>query len=64
MATVLKAQMDNQLVIAAASHTNMVAFHTATAQANAVSGGKDAQMTVVKTNILRACTRQVLPGSF
>ncbi len=64
MATVLKAQTDNQLAIAAASHTNMVAFHTATAQANAVRGGKDARMTVAKTNILRACTGQVLPGSF
>ncbi len=64
MATVLKAQTDNQLAIAAASHTNMVAFHTAMAQANAVSGGKDAQMTVAKMNILQACTGQVLPGSF
>jgi hypothetical protein len=64
MATVLKAQTDNQLAIAAASHTNMVAFHTATAQANAVSRGKDAKMTVAKMNILRACTGHVLPGSF
>jgi hypothetical protein len=55
MATVLKAQTDNQLAIAVASHTNMVAFHTATAQASAVSGGKDAQLTVAKTSILRAC---------
>jgi hypothetical protein len=64
MATMLWAQMDSQLVIAAASHTNMVAFHTATAQASAASGGKDARMTVAKTSILRTCTRQVLAISF
>jgi hypothetical protein len=60
MATMLRAQTDSQLVIAAASHTNMVAFHTATAQASAASGGKDARMTVAKTSILRACIGQVL----
>ncbi len=64
MATMLRAQMDSQLAIAAASHTNMVAFHTAMAQASAASGGKDAQMTVAKTSILRACTGQVLAISF
>jgi hypothetical protein len=35
MATVLQAQTENQLAIAAASHNNMVAFHTETAQATA-----------------------------
>jgi hypothetical protein len=64
MATMLRAQTDKQLAIAVASHTNMVAFHTATAQASAVSGGKDARMTVAKTGFLRACTGQVLAISF
>jgi hypothetical protein len=64
MATMLQAQTDSQLAIAAASHTNMVAFHTAMVQASAASGGKDAWMTVAKTSILRACTGQVLAISF
>jgi hypothetical protein len=64
MATMLPAQTDSQLAIAMASHTNMVAFHTVTAQASAVSGGEDARMTVAKTSILRACTGQVLAISF
>jgi hypothetical protein len=64
MATMLRVQTDSQLANAAASHTNMVAFHTATAQASAVSGGKDARMTVAKMSILRACTKQVLAISF
>jgi hypothetical protein len=41
VATVLQAQMENQLAIAAASHNNVVAFHTMTAQASAASGWKD-----------------------
>jgi hypothetical protein len=45
MATMLQAQTDNQLTIAAASHTNMVAFHTATAQAIATKAkDKDSKM--------------------
>jgi hypothetical protein len=64
MATMLRVQTDSQLAIVAASHTNMVAFHTATVQASAASGGKDARMTVAKTRILRACTGQVLAISF
>jgi hypothetical protein len=56
MATMLRVQTDSQLAIAAASHTNMVAFHTATAQASAMSGRKDARMMVAKTSILWACT--------
>ncbi len=64
MATVLKAQTDNQLAIAAARHTNMVAFHTATAQASEMSGGKDARLTAAKTSILRACTGQVSANFF
>jgi hypothetical protein len=64
MATMLRAQMDSQLAIAVASHTNMLAFHTVRVQASAVSGGKDARMTVAKTGFLRACTGQVLAISF
>jgi hypothetical protein len=60
----LRAQTDSQLAIAAASHTNMVAFHTAMAQASTASEGKDARMMVAKTSILRACTGQVLAISF
>ena len=55
MATMLQAQTENQLAIAAASHSNMVAFHTATAQANAASGGKDSRLTAAKQCILQAC---------
>jgi hypothetical protein len=55
MATMLQAQTDNQLAIAAASHNNMVAFHTATAQASAASGGKEARLTTAKQCILQAC---------
>jgi hypothetical protein len=49
MATMLQAQTDNQLAIAAASHTNMVAFHMAMAQAIATKAGdKDSKMTTSK----------------
>ncbi len=57
MATMLQAQTENQLAIAVASHTNMVAFHTATAQAIAAKAGiKDSRMTTLKRHILQACT--------
>jgi hypothetical protein len=55
MATMLQAQTDNQLAIAAASHNNMVAFHTATAQVSAASGGKESRLTAAKQCILQAC---------
>jgi hypothetical protein len=55
MATMLQAQTENQLAIAAASHNNMVAFHTATAQVSAASGGKDSRLTAAKQCILQAC---------
>jgi hypothetical protein len=57
MATMLQAQMENQLAIAAASHTNMVVFHMVTAQAIAAKAGdKDSRMTTSKQHILQACT--------
>jgi hypothetical protein len=57
MATMLQAQTENQLDIAAVSHTNMVAFHMATAQAIAAKAGdKDSRMTTLKRHILQACT--------
>jgi hypothetical protein len=55
MATMMQAQTENQLAIAAASHNNMVAFHTATAQASAAGGGKDSRLSAAKQCILQAC---------
>ena len=39
MATMLQEQTEKQLAIVVVSHTNMVAFHTATAQAIATIAG-------------------------
>ncbi len=57
VAAIIQGQNENQLVIAAASTANMMAFHTATAQALAVrSGDKESKLTAMKKKILQACS--------
>jgi hypothetical protein len=48
-----------------ASNANMIAFHTATAQALAAKNGdKESKLTVAKTKILQACCGQVDKDTF
>ncbi len=52
----LQAQSEAQLVQANTNHANLIAFHTATAQALGAKGGdKDSKLTVAKRRILQAC---------
>jgi hypothetical protein len=54
--TLLKAQLDAQVAQANANHANLIAFHTATAQALAAKGGdKDSKLMAAKRQILQAC---------
>ncbi len=54
---ILQGQNENQLAIAAASTANLMAFHTATAQALATrSGDKESKLTNMKRKILQACS--------
>jgi hypothetical protein len=54
--TLLKRQSDAQVAQANANHTNLIAFHTATAQALAAKGGdKESKLTAAKGRILQAC---------
>jgi hypothetical protein len=54
--TLLQAQSEAQLAQANANHANLIAFHTATAQALGAKGGdKDSKLTVAKRRILQAC---------
>ncbi len=59
VAAIIQGQNENQLAIAAASTANMMAFHTATAQAFAArSGDKESKLTAMKKKILQACSGQ------
>jgi hypothetical protein len=54
--TMMEAQLAANVAMAAAANTNMIAFHTATAQALAAKNGdKDSKLTVAKKSILQAC---------
>jgi hypothetical protein len=54
--TLLKGQSDVQVAQANANHANLIAFHTATAQALAAKGGdKESKLTAAKRQILQAC---------
>ena len=56
ISTLLKAQADAQLAQTNANHANLIAFHTATAQALAAKGGdKESKLTTAKKRILQAC---------
>jgi hypothetical protein len=58
LTTMLQAQVDSQMVVAAANNANLIAFTIATAQALASKGGgnKETKMTVAKKRILQACS--------
>jgi hypothetical protein len=57
VAAILQGQNENQLAIAAASTANLMAFHTATAQALATRpGDKESKLTNMKRKILQACS--------
>ncbi len=59
VAAIIQGQNENQLAIAAANTANMMAFHTATAQAFAVrSGDKESKLTAMRKKILQACSGQ------
>jgi hypothetical protein len=52
----MEAQSVANMAMAAAANANMIAFHTATAQALvAKNGDKDSKLTVAKKSILQAC---------
>jgi hypothetical protein len=52
----MEAQLVANVAMAAAANANMIAFHTATAQALvAKNGDKDSKLTVAKKSILQAC---------
>jgi hypothetical protein len=54
--TMMEAQSAANVAMAAAANANMIAFHTATAQALAAKNGdKDSKLTVAKKSILQAC---------
>ena len=54
--TMMEAQSAANVAMSVAFNTNMIAFHTATAQALAAKNGdKDSKLTVAKKKILQAC---------
>ena len=54
--TMMEAQSAANVAMSAAYNANMIAFHTATAQALAAKNGdKDSKLTVAKKKILQAC---------
>jgi hypothetical protein len=63
--TLFEAQAKAQVVLAAGQNANLIAFHTATAQALASkSGEKDSKLTVAKKAILQACCGQADSTTF
>jgi hypothetical protein len=57
VAAIIQGQNENQLAITATSTANMMAFHTAMAQAFATrSGDKESKLTAMKKKILQACS--------
>jgi hypothetical protein len=57
VAAIIQGQNENQLAIAAASSANLMAFHTATAQALTTrAGDKESKLTNMKRKILQACS--------
>jgi hypothetical protein len=54
--TMMESQSAANVALSVASNANMIAFHTATAQALAAKNGdKDSKLTVAKKKILQAC---------
>ncbi len=54
--TLFEAQTMAQVVLAMAQNSNLITFHTATAQAlGSKSGDKDSKLTVAKKAILQVC---------
>ena len=63
--TMMEAQSAANVAMSVASNTNMIAFHTATAQALAAKNGdKDSKLTVAKKKILQACCGHADKESF
>jgi hypothetical protein len=63
--TLFEAQTMAQVALAMAQNSNLIAFHTATAQAlGSKSGDKDSKLTVAKNAILQACCRQADSTTF
>ena len=63
--TMMEAQSAANVAMSVASNNNMIAFHTATAQALAAKNGdKDSKLTVAKKKILQACCGQADNESF
>ncbi len=59
------AQTTAQVALAMAQNSNLIAFHTATAQVlGSKSGDKDTKLTVAKKAILQACCGQVDSNMF
>jgi hypothetical protein len=54
--TMMEAQLAAQVAMLVASNTNMIAFHTTTAQALAAKNGdRDSKLMVAMKKILQAC---------
>jgi hypothetical protein len=63
--TLFEAQVKARVVLAAGQNANLIAFHTATAQAmGSKSGEKDSKLTVAKMAILQACCGQADSTTF
>jgi hypothetical protein len=63
--TMMEAQLAANVAMAAAANANMIAFHTATAQALAAKNGdKDSKLMVAKKSILQACCGHVDKDTF
>ncbi len=63
--TMMEAQSAAQVAMLVASNVNMIAFHTATAQALAAKNGdKDSKLTVAKKKIIQACCGQADKDTF
>jgi hypothetical protein len=63
--TMMEAQLAANVAMATADNANMIAFHTATAQALAAKNGdKDSKLTVAKKSILQACCGHVDKDTF
>ncbi len=63
--TMMEAQLAANVAMSAASNANMIAFHTAMAQAPAAKNGdKDSKLTVAKKKILQACCKHADKDTF
>jgi hypothetical protein len=63
--TLFKAQIMAQVALAMAQNSNLITFHTTTAQAlGSTSGDKDSKLTVAKKATLQACCGQANSTTF